>query len=78
MAWVVNVTPWLLYPQKEPGTHSIGGWVGPRAGLDGCVKSRPTGIQSPDRPASSESLHRLSYPGPPFCSFSASNPKGLR
>jgi hypothetical protein len=24
--------------------------VGPRAGLDGCVKSRPTGIRSPDRP----------------------------
>jgi hypothetical protein len=24
----------------------------------------PTGIRSPDRPARSESLHRLSYPGP--------------
>ena len=22
-------------------THSIGGWVGPRADLDGCGKSRP-------------------------------------
>jgi hypothetical protein len=38
--------------------------VGPRAGLDGCVKSRPTGIRSPDRPARSKSLYRLSYPGP--------------
>jgi hypothetical protein len=39
--------------------------VGPRAGLDGCGKSRPpTGIQSPDRPARNESLYRLSYPGP--------------
>ena len=36
-----------------------------RAGLDGCGKSRPpTGIRSPDRPARSESLHRLSYSGP--------------
>ena len=39
--------------------------MGPRAGLDGCGKSRPpTGIRSPDRPARSESLYRLSYPGP--------------
>jgi hypothetical protein len=37
--------------------------VGPRAGLDVCGKSRPpTGIRSPDRPAGSQSLHRLSYP----------------
>jgi hypothetical protein len=27
----------------------------------------PTGIQSPDRPARSVSLYRLSYPGPAFC-----------
>jgi hypothetical protein len=39
--------------------------VGHRTGLDGRVKSRPpTGIRSPDRPARSESLYRLSYPGP--------------
>ena len=37
--------------------------MGPRAGLDGCGKSRPTGIRSPDRPARSESLYRLSYRG---------------
>jgi hypothetical protein len=38
----------------------------PRVGLDGLGKSRPppTVIRSPDRPARSESLHRLSYPGP--------------
>jgi hypothetical protein len=24
-----------LPPVKNPGTHWIGGWVGPRAGLDG-------------------------------------------
>jgi len=39
--------------------------VGLRAGLDGCGKSRPpTGIRSPDSPARSEVLYRLSYPGP--------------
>ena len=31
----------LHAPGKRPGTHCIGGWVGPRAGLDGCEKSRP-------------------------------------
>ena len=39
-----------------PGsTHSTGGWVGLRAGLDRCGKSRlPTGIRSPDRRTRSE------------------------
>ena len=41
MGWVVNVTPRPLYPRERPGTHRIGGWVGPRAGLDWCGKSRP-------------------------------------
>ena len=30
--------------------------------LDRCGKSRPTGFWSPDRPARSQSLYRLSYP----------------
>ena len=29
-----------LPPGKRPGTHCIGGWVDPRAGLDRCGKSR--------------------------------------
>ena len=33
--------PAALPPGKRPGTHFIGGWVGPRADLDGCEKSRP-------------------------------------
>jgi hypothetical protein len=41
--------PAALPPGKRAGTHCIGGWVGPRAGLDGCEKSRP---------------HRESIPGP--------------
>ena len=39
--WVVSTTPRPLYPRERPGTHCTGGWVGPRAGLDGCGKSRP-------------------------------------
>jgi hypothetical protein len=39
MGWVVNATPRPFYPQERRGTHCIGGWVGPRAGLDGCGKS---------------------------------------
>ena len=33
--------PAALPPGKRPGIHFIGGWVVPRAGLDGCGKSRP-------------------------------------
>jgi len=42
--------PAALYPRERPGIHCTGGWVGPRAGLDRCGKSR---------------LHRDSIPGPP-------------
>ena len=38
--------------------------MNPRAGLEGCGKSRPAGIRSQNRPARSESLSRLSYPCP--------------
>ena len=38
--------------------------MGPRAGLDGYGKYCPTAIPSPDSPAHSESLHRLSHRGP--------------
>ena len=40
--------------------------LGGPQGRSGRVReiSPPTGIRSPDRPARSESLYRLSYPGP--------------
>jgi len=41
MGWVFNTTPRPLYPQERLGSHCIGDWVGLRAGLDGCGKSRP-------------------------------------
>jgi len=53
--------PGRLYPRERPGTHFTGGWVGPRAGLDGRKISIPSdSIQ--DRPARSQSLYWLSYP----------------
>ena len=36
-----SFSPAALPPGKRVGTHYIGGWVGPRAGLDGRGKSRP-------------------------------------
>jgi len=39
MGWVTDATPRPLYPRERPGTDCIGGWVGPRAGLDGCGRS---------------------------------------
>jgi hypothetical protein len=41
--------PAALPPGNRPGIPCIGGWVGPRAGLDRCGKSRP---------------HQDSIPGP--------------
>jgi hypothetical protein len=66
--WVVNALPRPLYPRERPCTlypfyRRLGG------GRSGGVVWRsvenlaPTGIRSPDRPARSESLYRLRYPG---------------
>ena len=49
---------------KRPGTHCIGGWVGHRPVWTGAENLALTRIWSPDRPARSESLYRLSYRGP--------------
>ena len=54
--------PAAPYPRERPGTQFTGGWVGLRAGLDWCGKSRPTGIRSLDCPARRQSLYRLRYP----------------
>jgi hypothetical protein len=53
----------ILPPGKRPGTHCTEGWVGPRAGPDGCGKLAPSGDRSLDLPARRLSLYRLQYPG---------------
>jgi hypothetical protein len=54
--------------ERAPGIHVIGGWVGPRVGLDDVEKRKfwtlpgleiePLGL-----PARNQSPYRLSYPG---------------
>jgi len=36
--------PGHILPPERPGTHFTGGWVGPRAGLDGQKTSSPLGF----------------------------------
>jgi len=60
--------PASLLPGIRASTHCTGGYIGPRASLDGFRKSRPlTEIRTTGRLARSESLYRLSYRGPQLC-----------
>ena len=62
--WVFKATARPLYPGKEgvPIVQGVGWAPGPV--WRGAENLAHTGIRSPDSPALSESLHRLSYPGP--------------
>jgi hypothetical protein len=71
MAWVVSATPRSLYPTT--GTYPLAivqeaGWA-PGPVWTGDENLAATGIRSPDRPARSESLYRVSYPGPQVSKF---------
>jgi hypothetical protein len=50
--------------RESHDTNCVGGWAGPRVGLDGCEKSRPyrDSISGPYSP--SESRYRLRYQVP--------------
>jgi hypothetical protein len=53
---------------RAPGTHWIGGWVGPRRGLDDVERRRILHLPRPElrplgRPVRSQSLYRLRYLG---------------
>jgi hypothetical protein len=69
---VVSVTPRPRFTPREriPGTHWVGDWVGPRAGLDtearDKILSPLPGIEhrSPGHPVRSQTLYWLSYPAP--------------
>jgi hypothetical protein len=55
-----------------PGTHLIGGWVDPRVGLYDVEKRKSLTLPGRElrplgRPARSQSLYRLSYPGSRRC-----------
>jgi hypothetical protein len=47
---------------KGTDSHCTGGYLIPWAGLDGCSKSRPTGLRSPDHLDRSLSITRLLWP----------------
>jgi hypothetical protein len=55
----------MLHSQQWPGYRWTEGCASPRAGLEWCGKIVPTGIRSPNRPARSKSVYRLSSPGTP-------------
>jgi hypothetical protein len=57
--------------ERAPGTHRIGGWVGPRSGLEAAEKRKFLTVPGPelrplDRLACSQSLYRLRYPSSTF------------
>ena len=61
--WGVSITPRPIFsPGKDPvPVLQEAGWA-PEPVWTGAENLAPTGIRSPDRPARSQSLYRLSYP----------------
>jgi hypothetical protein len=72
---MVNATPWPLYPLEEHLLPTVqdAGWA-PGPFWTDAENLASTGIRSPDRPARSNSLYRLSYPGPLSCIIPLSKP----
>jgi hypothetical protein len=74
--WVVSFTPLPFYPRvKNCGTHWIWRWVDHRVGLDDVERRKfliPPGLELWPfcRPARTQSLYRLSYPGSPRMQYS--------
>jgi hypothetical protein len=73
-------TPGRFTPEERaPGTHWIGGWVGPRAGLDDVEKRKFLSLPGLELrplclPARSQLLDRLCYPGAPSLVLNRNNP----
>jgi hypothetical protein len=61
---VASPTPWRLYPREREPVPIVqeAGWA-PGPVWTSAENLAPTAIRSPDRPARSESLYRLRYPG---------------
>jgi len=77
--WVANATPRPLYPRERDSGPFVweAAWA-PGPAWTGAENLAPTGIRSPDRPARSESLYRLSYRGPRIQSVTTKFQKGNR
>jgi hypothetical protein len=64
MGWVVNATPRLFYPAKDPvPILEEAGWA-PGPSWMGAENFAPTGFRCPDRPARRKSLYLLRSRGP--------------
>jgi hypothetical protein len=48
--------------ERMPGTNWIGGWVGPRAGLDAVHKRKILPMLGTEPQPSSPQLYRMNYP----------------
>ena len=60
--WVVNITLRPLYPSgNRPGTHCVGDWVWPKAGLDGLGKC-PNRDSNPTSSSPQPSRHTTELP----------------
>jgi hypothetical protein len=62
--WVFDTTLRSLHLREWPGTHCIGGWVSPRAAMDGSVKPRPSPRPDPQtvQPVAGRYTDRLLRP----------------
>jgi hypothetical protein len=64
--WSVSLPGRFTFAERAPflGINWIGGWVGPRAGLNGVEKRKycPCREFNPGRPARCPSLYGLNYP----------------
>jgi len=75
MVWVVNATPRPICHRSRALVPILQNvlWVPRQVWMGAKNLAQPTGIRSPNHPAPSESLHRLSYPGPHLYPFSSLN-----
>jgi hypothetical protein len=69
--WSASRPGRLTLGERAPGTHWIGGWVGPGAGLDNVEKRKflilpGLELRTLGGPARSKLVYRLRYPGSSF------------
>jgi hypothetical protein len=65
--WSASCPGCFIPGERAPGTHLIGGWVGPRTHLDDLEKRKISSLPGLELgplgcPACSQSLYRLHYP----------------